>query len=182
MHLFCWMFALWCRREFVSAQARHMKKPRRHIEKQAYNPLPCRKSLRIATTPRRSMAEETCSLIEGSRSERDTSNSSSNNLSNESKRTRCVYKQKLAMLKLHRHQQRRCPSWFKVNGRLLSHQNKLDPHINHVIMFPKWISKIGVTQSNPNVSISLVVFSVSLFFSLSVFLCFFVWSLLQVCC
>jgi hypothetical protein len=83
------------------------------------------------------------------------------------------------MLKLHRQQQRRCPSWFKVNGRLLSHQNRLDPHINHVIVFPKWISKIGVTQSNPNVSISSVVLSLSLFFSLSIFLYFFVWSLLR---
>jgi len=55
----------------------------------------------------------------------------------------------------------------------------LDPHINHVIVFPKWISKIGVTQSNPNVSISSVILSLSLFFSLSVFLCFFVWSLLR---
>ncbi len=82
------------------------------------------------------------------------------------------------MLKLHRQQQRRCPSWFKVNGRLLSHQNRLDPHVNHVIVFPKWISKIGVTQSNPNVSISSVVLSLSLFLSFSVFLCFFVWSLL----
>ncbi len=92
--------------------------------------------------------------------------------------TRCVYKQKLAMLKLHHQQQRRCPSSFKVNGCLLSHQNRLDPHINHVIVFPKWISKIGVTQSNPNVNISSVVLSLSLFFSLFVFLCFFVWSLL----
>jgi len=71
----------------VSAQARHTKKPRQHIEKLAYNPLPCRKNLRIATTPRRSMAEETCSLMEGSKSERDTSSSSSDNPSNESKRT-----------------------------------------------------------------------------------------------
>jgi hypothetical protein len=71
----------------VSAQARHTKKPRQHIEKLAYNPLPCRKNLRIATTPRRSMAEETCSLMEGSKSERDTSSSSSDNSSNESKRT-----------------------------------------------------------------------------------------------
>ncbi len=71
----------------MSAQARHTKKPRQRIEKLAYNPLPCRKSLRIATTPRRSMAEETCSLMEGSRSERDTSSSSSNNPSSESKRT-----------------------------------------------------------------------------------------------
>ncbi len=70
----------------MNAQARHMKKPRRRIEKQAYNPLPCRKSLRIVTTPRRSMAEETCSLMEGSRSERDTSNSNSDNPSSESKR------------------------------------------------------------------------------------------------
>ncbi len=88
--------------------------------------------------------------------------------------TRCVYRQKLAMLKLHCQQQRRCPSWFKVNGYLLRHQNRLDPHINHVIVFPKWISKIGVTQSKPNVNISSVVLSLSLFFSLSVFLCFFV--------
>ncbi len=71
----------------MSAQARHTKKPRQHIEKLAYNPLPCRKNLRIATTPRRSMAEETCSLMEGSKSERDTSSSSSDNSSNESKRT-----------------------------------------------------------------------------------------------
>ncbi len=71
----------------MSAQARHTKKPKQHIEKLAYNPLPCRKSLRIATTPHRSMAEETCSLMEGSRSERDTSSSSSDNPSNESKRT-----------------------------------------------------------------------------------------------
>ncbi len=92
--------------------------------------------------------------------------------------TRCVYKQKLAMLKLHRQQQRRCPSWFEANGCLLSHQNKLDPRRNHVIVFPKWISKIGGTQSNPNVSISSVVLRLSLFFSLSVLLCFFVWSLL----
>ncbi len=81
------MFALLCRREFVSAQVRHTKKPRRCIEKQAYNPFPCRKSLRIATTPRRSMAKETCLLMEGSRSERDTSSSSSDNPSSESKRT-----------------------------------------------------------------------------------------------
>jgi len=71
----------------VSTQVRHTKKPRRHIEKQAYNPLPCRKSLRIATTPRRSMAEETCSLMEGSKSERDTSSNSSDNPSSESNRT-----------------------------------------------------------------------------------------------
>jgi hypothetical protein len=68
----------------VSAQARHTKKPRQRIEKLAYNPLPCRKSLHIATTPRRSMVEETCSLMEGSRSKRDTSNSSSDNPSSES--------------------------------------------------------------------------------------------------
>jgi hypothetical protein len=68
----------------VSAQARHTKKPRQRIEKLAYNPLPCRKSLRIATTPRCSMAEEMCSLMEGSRSKRDTSSSSSNNPSSES--------------------------------------------------------------------------------------------------
>ncbi len=71
----------------MSAQARHTKKPRRRIEKQAYNPLPCRKSLCIATTPRYSMAEETCSLMEGSKSERDTSSSSSDNPSSESNRT-----------------------------------------------------------------------------------------------
>jgi hypothetical protein len=93
--------------------------------------------------------------------------------------TRCVHKQKFVMLKVHRQQQRRCPSWLQVNGCLLSHQNRLDPHINHDIVFPKWISKIGVTQSNPNVNISSVVLSLSLFFSLSVFLCFFVWSLLR---
>ncbi len=68
----------------MSAQARHTKKPRQRIEKLAYNPLPCRKSLRIATTPCRSMAEETCSLMEGSRSERDTSSNSSDNPSSES--------------------------------------------------------------------------------------------------
>ncbi len=178
------MFALWCRQEFVSAQTRHTKKPRQRIEKLAYNPLPYRKSLRIATTPCRSMAEATCSLMEGSRSERDTSSSSSNTTvspttqaeSPSEQTTRCVYKQKLAMLKLHRQQQRRCPSWLQVNG---SHQNRLDPHINHDIVFPKWISKIGVTQSNPNVNISSVVLSLSLFFSLSVFLCFFIWFLLR---
>jgi hypothetical protein len=71
----------------VSAQARHTKKPKRRIEKQAYNPLPCRKSLHITTAPRRSMAEETCSLMEGSRSERDTSSSSSDNPSSESNQT-----------------------------------------------------------------------------------------------
>ncbi len=71
----------------MSAQARHTKKPRRCIEKQAYNLIPCRKSLRIATTPRRSMAEETCSLMEGCRSERDTSSSGLNNPSSESNRT-----------------------------------------------------------------------------------------------
>jgi len=71
----------------VNAQARHTKKPRRRIEKQAYNPLPYRKSLRIVTTSRRSMVEETCSLMEGSRSERDTSSSSSDNPSSESNRT-----------------------------------------------------------------------------------------------
>ncbi len=71
----------------MSAQARHMKKPRRRIEKQAYNPLPCRKSLHIATISRHSMAEKMCLLMEGSRSERDTSNSSSNNPSSESNRT-----------------------------------------------------------------------------------------------
>jgi hypothetical protein len=70
----------------MNAQARHTKKPKRCIEKQAYNPLPYRKSMRIATTPRHSMAEETCSSMEGSRSEHDTSNSSSANLSSESKR------------------------------------------------------------------------------------------------
>jgi hypothetical protein len=68
----------------VSAQARHTKKPRQRIEKLAYNPLPCRKSLRIATTLRHSMAEETCSLMEGFGSERDTSSSSSDNPSSES--------------------------------------------------------------------------------------------------
>jgi hypothetical protein len=71
----------------VSAQVRHTKKPRRHIEKQAYNPLPYQKSLRITITPHRSMAEETCSLMEGSRSKHDTSSSSSDNPSSESKRT-----------------------------------------------------------------------------------------------
>ncbi len=79
------MFALLCRREFVSAQARHTKKPRHCIEAKAgYNPLPCRKSLRIATTSRSSMVEETCSLLERSGSERDTSSSSSDNPSSES--------------------------------------------------------------------------------------------------
>jgi hypothetical protein len=68
----------------VSAQARHTKKPRQCIDKLAYNPLPCRKSLRIATTPRHSMVEETCSLMEGSGSKRNTSNSSSDNPSSES--------------------------------------------------------------------------------------------------
>jgi hypothetical protein len=68
----------------VSAQARHTKKPIQRIEKLAYNPLPCQKSLHIVTTPRRSMAEETCSLMEGSKSERDTSSSSSDNPSSES--------------------------------------------------------------------------------------------------
>jgi hypothetical protein len=77
----------------VSAQARHTKKPRQHIEKLAYNPLPCRKSLRIATTPRHSMAEETCSLMEGSKSERDTSSSSSDNPSSESNNPRKESKQ-----------------------------------------------------------------------------------------
>jgi hypothetical protein len=71
----------------VSAQARHMEKPKRRIEKQAYNPLPCRKSLRIVTTPCCNMAEETCSLMEGSKSERDTSSSSSDNPRSESNRT-----------------------------------------------------------------------------------------------
>jgi len=71
----------------VSAQVRHTKKPRRRIEKQAYNPLPYQKSLHIATTPHRSMVEETCSLMEGSRSKRDTSSSSSDNPSSESNRT-----------------------------------------------------------------------------------------------
>jgi hypothetical protein len=68
----------------VSAQARHTKKPIQRIEKLAYNPLPCRKSLRITTTSRHSMAEETCSLMEGSRSKCDTSNSNSDNPSSES--------------------------------------------------------------------------------------------------
>ncbi len=69
----------------MSAQARHTKKPRQRIEAKAgYNPLPCRKNLHIATTLRHSMAEETCSLMEGSGSERDTSNSSSDNPSSES--------------------------------------------------------------------------------------------------
>jgi len=71
----------------VSAQARHTKKPRRCIEKQAYNPFPYRKSLCIAITPRRSMVEETCSLMEGSRNECDTSSSNSDNPSSESNRT-----------------------------------------------------------------------------------------------
>jgi hypothetical protein len=68
----------------VNAQARHTKKPRQCIEKLAYNPLPCQKSLRIATTSRCSMAEETCSLMEGSKSEHDTSSNSSDNPSSES--------------------------------------------------------------------------------------------------
>jgi len=72
----------------VNAQARHMKKPGQLIEKQAYNPFPCQKILRIATTPRYSVAKETCSSMEGSRSERDTSNSSSANPSSEFKKTR----------------------------------------------------------------------------------------------
>ncbi len=70
----------------MNTQVRHMKKPIQHIEKQAYNPLPYRKSLRIATTPHHSMVEETCSSMEGSRSECDMSSNSSTNPSSESKR------------------------------------------------------------------------------------------------
>jgi hypothetical protein len=74
--------------------------------------------------------------MEGSKSEHDTSNSSLTNLSNESKQTsNDVRIQKLAMLKLHLQLQRRCPSLFKVNGRLLNHKNKLNPHRNYVIVF-----------------------------------------------
>ncbi len=119
----------------MSAQARHTKKPIQRIEKLGKNPLPCRKSLRITTTPRRSMAEETCSLMEGSRRERDTSSSSSDNPSSESsnpsresKRTnnkvriqtkvgdaQAASSTTKKMLKLHRQQQRRCSSCIVNN-------------------------------------------------------------------
>ncbi len=53
-------------------------------QKQATIHSPAERSLRIATTPCHSMAEETCSLLEGSGSERDTSSSNSDNPSSES--------------------------------------------------------------------------------------------------
>ncbi len=165
----------------MSAQARHTKKLRRHIEKQAYNPLPCRKSLRIATTLRRSMAEETCSLMEGSRSERDTSSSNSDNPSNESKQTnnKLRIQTKVGDAQVASSTTKKMPKLIQSKRTPIKSLEQVGSHINHVIVFPKWISKIGVTQSNPNVNISSVVFSLSLFFSLSVFLCFFVWSLLR---
>ncbi len=145
MHLFCWMFVFLCGQEFVSAQARHTKKPKQCIE----NPFPCRKNLSIPTTSQQLRVviwlrkcacqwkgpevNATCLLVA----------QPTQVVSPSKQATRCIYKQKLVMFKLHHQKQRRWPSWFKANKCLLSHQNKLDPHKNHVIMFPKWISKIG---------------------------------------
>jgi len=130
----------------MSAQARHTKKPRRRIEKQAYNPLPYRKSMHIATTPRRSMAEATCSLMEGSRGKRDTSNSSSDNPSSESNRTNNKVRIQTLVgdAQVASSTAKKMPKLIQSKRTPIKSPEQLDPHINHVIVFPKWISKIGV--------------------------------------
>jgi hypothetical protein len=103
--------------------------------------------MRMATTLHCSMGEEMCSSMEGSRSERNISSSSSANPSNESKQTtnKVRIQTKVGEVQVASSTTKKMPKLIQSKRMFIKSQEQVGSPHKPCHCFSKWISKIGVT-------------------------------------